>query len=78
MRTIRLQLESFSDEDLELILQLKGAEIVTILCDELGSKRKRNRITKTLKEKLPKLVRISINDEVERLDEETGTWRVDA
>jgi hypothetical protein len=77
LRGVCLVLETFAHEDLELILRLKGAEFVTIKCDDLSSKRKRDRIAKTLKDKLPKLTQIYINDECQRLDDETGTWRLD-
>jgi hypothetical protein len=73
-----LQPAKFSETDLELILRLKNARFVTIKCASLNSKKKREKIAETLKNKLPKLTQIYINDEFQRLDEETGTWRSEA
>jgi hypothetical protein len=75
LRGVLLQPAKFSETDLELILRLKNARFVTIKCDTLNSKKKRDKIAQTLKNKLPKLTQIYINDELQRLDEETGAWR---
>jgi hypothetical protein len=76
LRGILLQLPRFSEADLELILRLKNARFVTIKCDDL-SKKRREKIAETLKSKLPKLTQIYINEELQRLDEETGTWGIE-
>ena len=74
LRGVFLELPNFSDADLELILRLKNARFVTIKCDALKPKKKRDKIAETLKSKLPKLTQIYINDELQRLDEKTGKW----
>jgi hypothetical protein len=78
LRGILLRPAKFSETDLELILRLKNARVVTIKCDDLKTKKKRDKIAQTLKNKLPKLTQIYINDEFQQLDEETGTWRYEA
>lgn len=77
LRGIRLELPKFSDADMELILRLKNAEFVTIKCEAPLAKKKRDKVAETLKNKLPKLRQIYIDDECQRLNEETGTWSVD-
>jgi hypothetical protein len=74
LRGVLLEPPKFSEADLELILRLKNARFVTIQCDDLNTKKKRDKIAETLKSKLPKLNQIYINDELQRLDEDTGTW----
>ena len=77
LRGIRLELPKFSDDDLELILKLSNAQYVTIQCDPPIAKKKRDKIAATLKEKLPKVVQIYIDDECQQRDEKTGKWYVD-
>jgi hypothetical protein len=76
LRGVLLEPPKFSEADLKLILQLKNARFVTIQCADLSTKKKRDAIAATLKKKLPKLTQIYINDELQRLDEDTGTWRL--
>jgi hypothetical protein len=76
LRGVLLELPKFSQADLALILRLTGASFVTIKCDELNTKKKRDKIAATLKRKLPKLTQIYLGDELQRLDETTGKWRL--
>jgi hypothetical protein len=78
LRGVFMRPPKFSEADLELILRLKNARFVTIECDDLSTKKQRDKIAETLKRKLPKLTQIYINDERQRLDEETGKWRSEA
>lgn len=74
LRGVLLEVPKFSQADLELILRLKKARFVTIKCDELNTKKRRDKIAESLKRELPRLTQIYIGDELQRFDEKTGKW----